>query len=164
MKNTIYDNHGRRINYLRLAVTDRCNLRCFYCMPEEGITYMPKEELLTYEEMLRLVHVLVELGVDKVRITGGEPFVRRDMPNFLKALSQLDGLQQINITTNGTMTAAHTFCSVCGISPFYTPRSHPDCIDVNARCLDQQELEGLHITPFDGANWDENVHRIREGS
>lgn len=106
MKKALYDNHGRQISYLRLAVTDRCNLRCFYCMPEEGIKYMPREELLSYEEMIRLVRLLVKLGIDKVRITGGEPFIRRDMPNFLRALSQLDGLEQINITTNGTTTAA----------------------------------------------------------
>lgn len=106
MKKALYDNHGRRINYLRLAVTDRCNLRCFYCMPEEGIKYMPKAELLTYEEMMRLVRLLVSLGIDKIRITGGEPFVRKDMPDFLAALSRLEGLKQINITTNGTTTAA----------------------------------------------------------
>ena len=76
----------------------------------------------------------------------------------------LPGEELLSTYRYGTMTAAHTFCSVCGISPFYTPRSHPDCIDVNARCLDHQELEGMRITPFDGANWDENVHRIREGS
>ena len=65
----IYDNHGREINYLRLAVTDRCNLRCFYCMPEEGIKYVPREDLLTYEEMTRLISVLAGMGVNKVRIT-----------------------------------------------------------------------------------------------
>ena len=100
----IYDNHGRRINYLRLAVTDRCNLRCFYCMPEEGIKYVPKKELLTFEEMQRIVRVLTELGIDKIRITGGEPFVRKDMMHFLWNISEL-GLKQINLTTNGTLTA-----------------------------------------------------------
>ncbi|RMF00850.1 MAG: GTP 3',8-cyclase MoaA [Bacteroidetes bacterium] len=100
----LYDNHGRLINYLRLAVTDRCNLRCFYCMPEEGIKYVARDELLSYEEMLRMVSVLKELGITKVRITGGEPFLRRDMLDFLRALSLL-GLDQINITTNGTTTA-----------------------------------------------------------
>ena len=101
----LYDNHGRLINYLRLAVTDRCNLRCFYCMPEEGINYVPKVELMTYEEMLRIVGLLVSMGIDKVRITGGEPFVRRDMMDFLRAISRLEGLKQINLTTNGTTTA-----------------------------------------------------------
>ena len=101
----VIDNHGRPINYLRLAVTDRCNLRCFYCMPEEGIKYVPKPHLLTWEEMERVIRILVRMGVDKVRITGGEPFVRRGIMEFLEELSQIEGLQQINITTNGVLTA-----------------------------------------------------------
>lgn len=105
MAEQLLDNHGRVINYLRLAVTDRCNLRCFYCMPEEGINYVPREELLTYEEMVRLLRLLASMGVSKVRITGGEPFIRRDMMDFLRAISQLEGIEQINITTNGTVTA-----------------------------------------------------------
>ena len=104
-KNQLYDNHGRLINYVRLAVTDRCNLRCFYCMPEEGINYVSRNELLSYEEMTRMIQLLVGMGIEKVRITGGEPFVRRDMMQFLEALSQMEGLKKINITTNGTMTA-----------------------------------------------------------
>ncbi len=101
----LFDNHGRLVNYVRLAVTDRCNLRCFYCMPENGIKYLPKNDLLTYEEMLRLMQILADLGIEKVRITGGEPFVRRDMMDFLGALRQIKGIQKINITTNGTLTA-----------------------------------------------------------
>ena len=104
-ENKLYDNHGRIINYVRLAVTDRCNLRCFYCMPEEGIKYVPKQELLSYEEMLRLMHLLAGMGIDKVRITGGEPFVRRDMMDFLRALCRIEGINKVNITTNGTLTA-----------------------------------------------------------
>ncbi len=102
---TLFDNHGRQINYVRLAVTDRCNLRCFYCMPEEGIQYVAREELLSYEEMVRLMRILVDMGINKLRITGGEPFVRRDMMDFLRALCQLEGLKKVNITTNGTLTA-----------------------------------------------------------
>ena len=101
----LIDNHGRSVSYVRLAVTDRCNLRCFYCMPEEGIDYVPKPHLLTFEEMERAVRLLVEMGVDKVRITGGEPFVRRGIMEFLENMSQIDGLRQINITTNGVLTA-----------------------------------------------------------
>ncbi len=103
--NKLYDNHNRLINYVRLAVTDRCNLRCFYCMPEEGIKYLPKEELLSYEEMERTIRLLVEMGIEKVRITGGEPFVRKNMLEFLTTLSKIEGLRQINLTTNGTLTA-----------------------------------------------------------
>ena len=101
----LYDNHGRIINYVRLAVTDRCNLRCFYCMPEEGIKYVPQKQLLTYEEMERTIRLLVTMGINKVRITGGEPFVRKNMMDFITRLSKIDGLQKINLTTNGTLTA-----------------------------------------------------------
>lgn len=99
----LYDNHGRRINYLRLAVTDRCNLRCFYCMPAHGIDYLPKTQLLTYEEIVRLVKLLAGLGITKVRITGGEPFVRKDIMELFRALSKIEGIEQINLTTNGTI-------------------------------------------------------------
>ncbi|WP_080238612.1 GTP 3',8-cyclase MoaA [Spirosoma rigui] len=103
----IFDNHNRPITYLRLAVTDRCNLRCFYCMPEEGIKYLPKHQLLTYEEMERLVRVLARLGVSKVRITGGEPFVRAGLMDFMHRLADIDGLNDISMTTNGVLTAPH---------------------------------------------------------
>lgn len=101
----LLDNHGRVINYVRLAVTDRCNLRCFYCMPEEGIDYLPRQELLSYEEMERAVRVLLGMGVTKVRITGGEPFVRKGMLGFMERLAALPGLEQLHLTTNGTFTA-----------------------------------------------------------
>lgn len=101
----LYDNHGRLINYLRLAVTDRCNLRCFYCMPHEGIQYLPRKELLTYEEMERFVRLIAKLGIEKIRITGGEPFLRKDMMRFIERLNLIPGINQIAITTNGTQTA-----------------------------------------------------------
>lgn len=103
----LYDNHNRPIQYLRLAVTDRCNLRCFYCMPEEGIKYLPKHQLLTYEEMERIVRVLAEMGVSKVRITGGEPFVRNGLMDFMRTLSAIPGLNELAMTTNGVLTAPH---------------------------------------------------------
>lgn len=103
-KTQVYDNHGRPISYVRLAVTDRCNLRCFYCMPAEGIKYVPKKELLSYEEMERLLRMLASMGVSKVRITGGEPFVRQDLIGFLERISLIPGLDQIHITTNGVLT------------------------------------------------------------
>jgi len=98
------DNFGRPIKYLRLSVTDRCNLRCFYCMPEEGIKYLPKEQLLSYEELLRIADVFADMGVDKIRITGGEPFVRKDLIDFLEKLTMDKRLNKISITTNGILT------------------------------------------------------------
>ncbi|MFD2570948.1 GTP 3',8-cyclase MoaA [Spirosoma soli] len=103
----IYDNHNRPITYLRLAVTDRCNLRCFYCMPEEGIKYLPRHQVLTYEEMERIVRVLARLGVSKVRITGGEPFVRTGLMDFMHKLASVEGLNDLSVTTNGVLTAPH---------------------------------------------------------
>lgn len=101
------DNFGRQISYLRLAVTDRCNLRCQYCMPAHGIDIVDRKELLTFKEMYRITRVLSELGVNKVRLTGGEPFVRKDFIKFLEMLSFNDLLDEINITTNGVLIANH---------------------------------------------------------
>ena len=96
MTESIFDNHGRIINYARIAVTDRCNLRCFYCMPEEGIQYMPKKELLQFEELERLTKILTELGISKLRITGGEPFVRKDIMKFIESIHTLPYHDQWN--------------------------------------------------------------------
>jgi len=101
------DSFGRQIEYVRLAVTDRCNLRCQYCMPAHGIDIVPRKELLTFKEMYRLIRVLTELGVNKVRLTGGEPFVRKDFVGFLEMLSYNDLLDTINITTNGALISRH---------------------------------------------------------
>lgn len=106
-KQTLFDNHNRPINYVRLAVTDRCNLRCFYCMPEEGIKYMPKKALLTYEEIERLMLVLAEMGISKVRLTGGEPFVRTDLMQLINRISTIEGIKDIHLTTNGILTRPH---------------------------------------------------------
>ncbi len=103
----LIDKFGREITYLRLAVTDRCNLRCQYCMPAHGIDIVDRKDLLTYKEMYRITRVLSELGVNKVRLTGGEPFVRKDFVKFLESLSFNDNLEQINITTNGALISKH---------------------------------------------------------
>jgi len=104
---TLFDNHGRPINYVRLAVTDRCNLRCFYCMPEEGIRYLPKKALLSYEEIERLITILASLGISKVRLTGGEPFVRTDLMHLIRKIKQIPGIDQLHLTTNGVLTAPY---------------------------------------------------------
>jgi molybdenum cofactor biosynthesis protein A len=104
---TLYDNHNRPLNYVRIAVTDRCNLRCFYCMPQESIQYLPKKSLLTFEEIERLLLLLADLGISKVRFTGGEPFVRNDLMKLLQKTSEIDGIRDIHLTTNGILTAPH---------------------------------------------------------
>lgn len=103
----LLDNHGRPIQYVRLAVTDRCNLRCFYCMPAEGISFLKKQEILSYEEIIRLLTILANLGISKVRLTGGEPFIRKDFMDLLSRIHQIPGIEHIHLTTNGTLTAPH---------------------------------------------------------
>jgi len=103
----LIDNHGRAINYLRLAVTDRCNLRCFYCMPEHGLNWLSRTELMSYEEMVAACALLVKMGIQKIRITGGEPFVRKDLMQLLTSISKLDGLHELSLTTNGVLTAPY---------------------------------------------------------
>ncbi len=101
------DSFDRTIDYVRIAVTDRCNLRCFYCMPAEGIPYEPKAHLLSYEEITRLLRVLGNLGFQKVRFTGGEPFLRKDFMKLLENTAALDNYKSIHITSNGTLLQKH---------------------------------------------------------
>lgn len=101
MPNTLCDSHGRDISYLRLAVTDRCNLRCSYCMPKGCLS--PRNELLDYDELLRVVRLFAGLGIDKIRLTGGEPFVRKGFVDFLAEIHSVPGIREIGITTNGTL-------------------------------------------------------------
>ena len=101
----LLDNHGRSITYLRLAITDRCNLRCRYCRPEKGIPFIPHEEILTYEELERLASIFCALGVHKVRVTGGAPFARKGCLAFLQKLQAIKGIRSLHITTNGVETA-----------------------------------------------------------
>lgn len=107
MKKILIDQYGRQLNYLRLSVTDRCNFRCYYCMPEEGMNFVDRKDLLSYEELEQLTRLFVGLGVDKIRITGGEPFVRRGIMDFLSTLSTMKGLEQITVTSNGTLSEDH---------------------------------------------------------
>lgn len=99
----VVDTLDRPLKDLRLSVTDRCNYRCNYCMPFDEYAWSPKEELLTYEELVRLVGIFLELGVEKVRLTGGEPLVRSDLEDLVRALSVLDGLDDLSLTTNGSL-------------------------------------------------------------
>ena len=100
----LVDNHSRQITYLRLSITDRCNLRCRYCRPEEGVPFIPHGEILSFEELERLTAIFCALGVDKVRVTGGEPFARKGCLPFLQKLKAMPGLRALHITTNGVET------------------------------------------------------------
>jgi len=97
------DSHNREINYLRVSITDRCNLRCSYCMPKEGVSLIGHDDILRYEEILRIVRIAAGVGISKVRITGGEPLVRRGVCDFIASLSRTEGLNDITLTTNGML-------------------------------------------------------------
>jgi cyclic pyranopterin phosphate synthase len=99
----LIDSFGRKINYLRLSVTDRCNLRCIYCMPAEGVHKLRHQDILSYEELMLLAETAVGLGIEKIRITGGEPLVRKGILGFLTKLSQIPHLRQLVLTTNGML-------------------------------------------------------------
>jgi cyclic pyranopterin phosphate synthase len=99
------DRYGHRISYLRVSITDRCNERCGYCMPQELQEWLPRHEILTYEETLRLIRIAATLGVSKVRITGGEPLTRRDIVDFVRQIPEIPGITSIGLSTNGTLLA-----------------------------------------------------------
>src|SRR5436309_15955971 len=102
---TVADTFGRPLRSLRLSVTDRCNLRCNYCMPEEEYTWLPRETLLTFEEMDALTSLFTELGVDKVRLTGGEPLLRKDLSTLIRMLLENPRIKDLALTTNGILMA-----------------------------------------------------------
>src|SRR5215472_13793401 len=97
------DRYGHRISYLRVSITDRCNERCTYCMPQELQEWLPREEILTFEETLRLIGIAAELGVSKVRVTGGEPLTRRDVVHFIAQIPAIPGIRSLGLSTNGTL-------------------------------------------------------------
>ncbi|HET6231046.1 MAG TPA: GTP 3',8-cyclase MoaA [Longimicrobiaceae bacterium] len=97
------DGFGRRIEYLRISVTDKCNLRCVYCMPEEGLPWLKREEILSYEEIAQIVRVMAGVGLRRVRITGGEPLVRRDLPALVRQIKAVPGIDDIALSTNAVL-------------------------------------------------------------
>ena len=99
----LVDSYERKIDYLRISISDRCNLRCRYCMPDEGISLIPHESILTFEEIIRIVQVFSFSGITKIRLTGGEPLVRKGVVDLIRRLSQTKGIQDLSLTTNGVL-------------------------------------------------------------
>lgn len=99
----LVDSYGRRIKSMRVSITDKCQFRCTYCMPAEGLPWLKKSEILSYEEITRLVRVAASIGIEQVRLTGGEPLVRRDVPELIRMLKPLPGLRSLSLTTNGVL-------------------------------------------------------------
>ncbi len=106
LREPLVDGHGRRIGDVRISVTDRCNFRCQYCMPAEGLPWLQRDALLTYEEIARVVRVLSEMGVHDVRLTGGEPLVRRELWRLVEAIAAIAGVHDLSLTTNGYLLEA----------------------------------------------------------
>ena len=107
MREPLFDGHGRQIGDLRVSVTDRCNFRCQYCMPADGLPWLERSEILSFEEIERLVRLFVSMGVGDVRLTGGEPLVRRDFPRLAGMLAPIAGLRDLSLTTNGYLLERH---------------------------------------------------------
>ncbi len=99
----LIDSYGRRIKNMRISITDKCNFRCTYCMPAEGLPWLAKAEILSYEEIEHVVRVAVNMGIEQIRLTGGEPLVRRDVPALVRQLSRIEGLRSLSLTTNGIL-------------------------------------------------------------
>ncbi|QBD77958.1 GTP 3',8-cyclase MoaA [Ktedonosporobacter rubrisoli] len=99
----LIDSYGRRIKNMRISITDKCNFRCTYCMPAEGLPWLKKAEILSYEEIERIARVAVEIGIEQIRLTGGEPLVRRDVADLVRQLHEIEGLRSLSLTTNGVL-------------------------------------------------------------
>ncbi|MEA3221795.1 MAG: radical SAM protein, partial [Thermodesulfobacteriota bacterium] len=102
----LIDNYSRRIRYIRISVTDRCNLRCRYCMPSGTLQWLPHDSIMRYEEFLRIIYICAKRGVEKVRITGGEPLVRRGILGFLEQIGEIDNINDLSLTTNGVFLSS----------------------------------------------------------
>jgi GTP 3',8-cyclase len=103
MTEPLVDSYGRRIKSMRISITDKCNFRCTYCMPAEGLPWLKKAEILSYEEIVRIARVAAAIGIEQIRLTGGEPLVRRDVPELVRLLHQIEGLRSLSLTTNGIL-------------------------------------------------------------
>lgn len=134
----LIDRYHRNLNYLRISITDRCNLRCLYCMPRGLIPKLSHKEILRYEEILRIARVGINLGISKIRITGGEPLVRKGVDQFLKQLAKTEGIKDISLTTNGVLLKDHIHnIKAAGIKR----------INISLDTLNKQKFK--HITGYD---------------
>src|SRR5213075_2837864 len=142
------DSFGRTVNNLRISVTDRCNMRCTYCMPEEGMQWMKKSELLTYEEITRLAAIFAKLGISKIRLTGGEPLMRKDLHLLVAQLRRVPGIHDIALTTNGYFLAQQAeLLSLAGLTRINVSMDSVDPKTFSTmvrRDYLQNVLEGLH--------------------
>lgn len=141
------DQHGRNICYLRISVTDRCNLRCVYCMPEEGVAWMPHEDILTYEQITQVVKVAASLGVRHIRLTGGEPLVRPHLHRLVEQIKGVEGIASVTLTTNGVLLAQQLpqlrQAGLDGVNISLDTLDPQQFITITRRDMLPQALEGL---------------------
>ena len=135
------DSFGRKLDYLRLSVTDRCNLRCVYCMPLEGVEWKPNEAMLSYGEILRLCRIMAELGIRKIKITGGEPLVRRGMASLIGNLKNIPGIESVTLTSNGFLLGRFL-----DEAETVMPHSLPDGVNISLDALDPRRFERITRT------------------
>ena len=135
------DRLGREIDYIRISITDRCNLRCGYCMPECGVPSVPHDKILRFDEIVRLVKIFCSLGIKNVKITGGEPLVRKGAVGLIKDIKAIDGIEKVSLTTNGILLSENlNALAEAGI----------EGINISLDTLDRQKY--MKITGFDGLN------------
>lgn len=134
--NKLVDSFGRTHNYLRISVTDRCNLRCIYCMPSNGIKLRKHSEIMTFEEISKIVKIFSELGINKLRITGGEPLVRKNLPELISNLRNISGIEKIGLTTNGTLLKENILS---------LKNSGLDNINISLDTLDEKKFQSITL-------------------
>jgi cyclic pyranopterin phosphate synthase len=143
----LVDGWGRAIRSVRISVTDKCNFRCTYCMPAEGLEWLRRDEILTFEEIARLTSILARLGVDEVRLTGGEPLVRRDLPDLVRMIGAVPGVRDLSLTTNGILLAKHARALVEAglqrVNVSLDSLDHVRFAEITRRDALDQVLEGL---------------------
>jgi len=133
------DSYGRNIDYLRISVTDRCNLRCVYCMPPEGVKWKPHQDILTFEEILRITRLMSKHGVQNIKVTGGEPLLRRGTASFLKELKTIPEIKRVTLTTNGLLLASYLDeVKAMGAESFL-----PDSINISLDALDAERSKQI---------------------
>ena len=137
------DSFGRTLDYLRVSITDRCNLRCVYCMPREGVQWKPHETMLTFEEILRICRIMAGLGIRKIKVTGGEPLVRRGTAFFIKELRAIPGIEKVTLTTNGFFLGAY-------LDEAESLAVLPSGVNISLDALDPERFKQITCVP--GAN------------
>lgn len=160
------DSFNRKIDYLRISITDRCNLRCVYCMPECGVKNVEHDEILTYEEIIRICRICADLGVTKIKITGGEPMVRKDLVSLIQMIKSIKGIKMVTMTTNGTMLGSQAKAlkeaGLDGVNISLDSMNREDFAKITRRDVFSSVIEGLEACLAEGIRTKINCVPIKE--